>query len=66
MMARMTMTDVAAVAMATFELAGALRRSVGINVALVPVLVGGQAMVWLSWPWGRDAVLASFVVTILA
>jgi phosphatidate cytidylyltransferase len=56
----------AAVAMATIELAGVLRRSVGIRVALVPVLVGGQAMVWLSWPWGRDAVLASFVVTMLA
>jgi phosphatidate cytidylyltransferase len=56
----------AAVAVATVELAGALRRSVGINVALVPVLVGGQAMLWLSWPWGRDGVLASFVVTVLA
>jgi phosphatidate cytidylyltransferase len=56
----------AAVAMATIELAGALKRSVGIQVALVPVLVGGQAMVWLSWPWGRDAVLASFVVTMFA
>lgn len=56
----------AAVAVATVELAGALRRSVGINVALVPVLVGGQSMLWLSWPWGRDGVLASFVVTILA
>jgi phosphatidate cytidylyltransferase len=56
----------AAVAVSTVELAGALRRSVGIDVALVPVLVGGQAMVWLSWPWGRDGVLASFVVTILA
>jgi phosphatidate cytidylyltransferase len=56
----------AAAVVATIELAGALRRSVGIRVALVPVLVGGQAMLWLSWPWGRDAVLASFVVTILA
>jgi phosphatidate cytidylyltransferase len=55
----------AAVVVATIELAGALRRSVGIQVALVPVLVGGQAMIWLSWPWHRDGVLASFVVTIL-
>ncbi len=55
----------AAVVVATVELAGALRRSVGIRVALVPVLVGGQAMVWLSWPWHRDGVLASLVVTIL-
>lgn len=56
----------AAVAVGTVELTGALRRSVGIDVALVPVLVGGQAMVWFSWPWGRDGVLASFVVTIMA
>ncbi|HEX4702861.1 MAG TPA: phosphatidate cytidylyltransferase [Pseudonocardiaceae bacterium] len=56
----------AAVAVATIELAGALRRSVGIRVALVPVLVGGQAMVWLSWPWHRDGQLGAFVVTILA
>src|SRR5690606_12598722 len=56
----------AAVAVATWELAGALERGRGISVALLPVLVGGQAMVWLSWPFGRDGVLASFVVTILA
>lgn len=56
----------AAVAVATIELAGALRRAAGIQVALVPVLVGGQAMIWLSWPWHRDAVLASFVLTIMA
>lgn len=55
----------AAVVVATIELTGALRRAAGIRVALVPVLVGGQAMIWLSWPWHRDAVLASFVVTIL-
>jgi phosphatidate cytidylyltransferase len=56
----------AAAVVATIEFAGALRRAADIRVALVPVLVGGQAMLWLSWPWGRDAVLASFVVTILA
>ncbi|HEY1575013.1 MAG TPA: phosphatidate cytidylyltransferase [Pseudonocardiaceae bacterium] len=55
-----------AVAVGTYELAGALRRSVDIRVPLIPVLVGGQAMIWLSWPWGRDGVLGSFVVTILA
>jgi phosphatidate cytidylyltransferase len=55
-----------AVAVSTIEFVGALRRSAGIQVALVPVLVGGQAMIWLSWPWGRPGVLASFVVTVLA
>jgi phosphatidate cytidylyltransferase len=55
-----------AVAISTVELAGAMRRAGGINVALVPVLVGGQAMVWLSWPFERVGLLAAFVVTILA
>lgn len=55
-----------AVAVGTYELAGALRRGAGIRVALWPVLVGGQAMVWLSWPFGRDGLLAAFVLTILA
>ncbi|MGW5052204.1 phosphatidate cytidylyltransferase [Actinokineospora sp. NPDC004072] len=54
-----------AVAVATWELAGALQRAAGIRVALWPVLAGGQAMVWLSWPYGRDGVLAAFVVTVL-
>src|SRR5947207_6737891 len=50
-----------AVAVATIELAGALKRAAGIRVALWPVLAGGQAMVWLSWPFGRDGLLAAFV-----
>jgi phosphatidate cytidylyltransferase len=56
----------AAVAVSTVELAGALRRAAGIRIELVPVLLGGQAMIWLSWPWHRDGVLASLVITILA
>lgn len=55
-----------AVAMGTYELAGALKRGADIRVTLWPVLVGGQAMVWLSWPFGRDGLLAAFVLTILA
>ncbi|GAA4418807.1 phosphatidate cytidylyltransferase [Actinokineospora soli] len=55
----------AAVAVATWELAGALERAAGIRVAVWPVLVGGQAMVWLSWPFGRNGLLAAFVVTVL-
>nr|WP_236650414.1 phosphatidate cytidylyltransferase [Kutzneria albida] len=55
-----------AVAVSTVELTGALRRGAGIQVALVPVLVGGQAMVWLSWPFERVGLMAAFVVTILA
>jgi phosphatidate cytidylyltransferase len=57
----------AAVAVATVELAGAFRRSAkNIQVALIPVLVGGQAMVWLSWAWRTQGILAGFVLTMLA
>ncbi|MEU4762788.1 phosphatidate cytidylyltransferase [Actinosynnema sp. NPDC023794] len=54
-----------AVAVSTYELAGALKRGAGIRVALLPVLVGGQAVVWLAWPQERGGVLGAFVVTIL-
>lgn len=56
----------AAVAVSTWELAGALRRGTGIQVSLPPVLLGGQAMVWLAWPFGRDGVLVALVSTALA
>jgi len=55
-----------AVAIGTYELVGALRRGADIRVTLLPVLVGGQAMVWLSWPFGRNGLLAGFVLTVLA
>lgn len=56
----------AAIALGTFEFARAVRRAAGIRVALVPVLVGGQAMMWLSWPYGLDGVLVAFVLTVFA
>lgn len=52
------------VAVSTWELAGALRRA-GIRISLPPVLIGGQAMVWLAWPFGRDGILVAFVITAL-
>lgn len=55
----------AAVAVGTIELAGALKRGADVRVTLWPVLIGGQAMVWLSWPFGRNGLLAAFVLTIL-
>jgi phosphatidate cytidylyltransferase len=55
----------AVVAVSSWELAGALQRA-GIRVTLLPVLVGGQAMVWLAWPFGRDGILVAFVITALA
>ncbi|MDQ2586294.1 phosphatidate cytidylyltransferase [Saccharothrix yanglingensis] len=54
-----------AVAVSVYELAGALRRGAGIQVALVPVLLGSQAVVWLAWPFERGGVLSAFVVTML-
>jgi phosphatidate cytidylyltransferase len=55
-----------AVAIGTYELASALKRAADIRVTLWPVLVGGQAMVWLSWPFERNGLLAAFVLTVLA
>jgi phosphatidate cytidylyltransferase len=55
----------AAIAVGTVEFAQALRRAADIRIALVPVLVGGQAMVWLTWPFGRDGALVAFAVTVL-
>ncbi|MGH3933298.1 MAG: phosphatidate cytidylyltransferase [Pseudonocardiaceae bacterium] len=56
----------AAVALSTWELAGALSRGAGIRVSLPPVLLGGQAMVWMPWPFGRDGLLVAFMITVLA
>jgi phosphatidate cytidylyltransferase len=44
----------------------ALKSRADIRGTQRPVLIGGQAMVWLSWPFGRNGLLAAFVVTILA
>jgi len=54
-----------AVAVGTWELAGALRRGAGIHVPLPVLLVGGQAMVWLTWPFGATAVAVAFAATAL-
>lgn len=56
----------AAIGVATWELATALRRGGGIRVALWPVLLGGQAMMWLAWPYGRDAIIVALALTVLA
>ncbi|PRX48409.1 phosphatidate cytidylyltransferase [Prauserella shujinwangii] len=56
----------AAIAVGTIEFAAALRRGAGIRLAVVPVLVGGQAMIWLAWPFGREGAVTAFVLTVLA
>ncbi len=55
-----------ATAAGTWELAGALRRGAGIAVPLPVLLAGGQAMVWLSWPFGLRGLGVAFAVTALA
>ncbi|GAB2989005.1 phosphatidate cytidylyltransferase [Amycolatopsis acidiphila] len=55
-----------AVAVGTIEFAQALRRAAGIRPALVPLLVGGQAMVWLTWPFGLKGTMVAFALTVLA
>ncbi|MFD2491903.1 phosphatidate cytidylyltransferase [Amycolatopsis jiangsuensis] len=54
-----------AIAVGTFEFAGVLRRVADTRVAMIPVLAGGQAMIWLSWPFGHEGMLIAFVLTVL-
>jgi phosphatidate cytidylyltransferase len=54
-----------AAAVGTWELVGALRRGAGIVVPLPVVLVGGQAMVWLAWPFGLRGIAVSLAATVL-
>lgn len=55
----------AAIVVGTVEFARALTRAAGIRITVVPVLVGGQAMIWLTWPFGREGALVAFAVTVL-
>jgi phosphatidate cytidylyltransferase len=55
-----------AAAVGTWELAAALRRSVGIVVPLPVLLLGGQAMVWLAWPFGLAGLAVAFAATVVA
>jgi phosphatidate cytidylyltransferase len=54
----------AAVAVSTWEIAAAFKKA-GITVALWPALIGGQAILWLSWPLERSGMMSAFVVTVL-
>ncbi|TWS25465.1 phosphatidate cytidylyltransferase [Tsukamurella sputi] len=54
----------AAVAVATWEVVKRFRAA-GTNLELWPMLIGGQAIIWLSWPLGPEGVLAAFVATVL-
>lgn len=54
-----------AIAIGTVELSRAFREAADIRIAMTPVLVGGQAMIWLAWPFGREGALTAFVLTVL-
>ncbi|MEZ0342551.1 phosphatidate cytidylyltransferase [Mycobacterium sp. pV006] len=49
---------------ATHEVIKRLREA-GYDLPAVPLLLGGQAMIWLSWPWGPTGVLGAFGATIV-
>ncbi|GEE02469.1 phosphatidate cytidylyltransferase [Gordonia spumicola] len=53
-----------ALAIATWEVCKRLRDG-GYDVATVPLLVGGQGVIWASWPWGIAGSLVAFVITVL-
>lgn len=49
---------------ATHEVARRLRE-VGYDVPFMPLFLGGQAMLWLSWPFGVTGVLGAFGGTVV-
>lgn len=54
----------AAVAVATWEVAKRLREA-DVLVPRVPLLLGGQAIIWLAWPYGTQGVLGAFGASVL-
>ncbi|MPY85015.1 MAG: phosphatidate cytidylyltransferase [Actinophytocola sp.] len=54
-----------ALAVGTYELAVAFRAAVGVRIPLAPVLLGGQAMMWLVWPYGPQAAAVALAMTLL-
>ena len=53
-----------AMAVATHEVVGRLREG-GYCIPLIPLLVGGQATIWLTWPFGTTGALGGFAGTVL-
>lgn len=54
----------AAIAVASWEVTKRLRDG-GIKVALIPILIGGQAIIWASWPWGISGSIVALTATVL-
>jgi len=53
-----------AMALATHEVVRRLRTA-GYAIPLVPLLVGGQAIVWLTWPFGPTGAFGAFGATVV-
>jgi phosphatidate cytidylyltransferase len=54
----------AAIAVATHEVIRRLRDG-GYSIPVLPLLIGGQAMIWLTWPWGTTGALGAFGATVV-
>jgi phosphatidate cytidylyltransferase len=54
-----------AIAMATHEVIRRLREH-GYAIPVAPLMIGGQAMIWLAWPWGVAGTLGAFGATVVA
>lgn len=53
-----------AMAVATHEVVRRLREG-GYAIPALPLLVGGQAMIWLTWPFGTAGALGAFGATVV-
>jgi phosphatidate cytidylyltransferase len=53
-----------AIAIATHEVVRRLRTA-GFAIPIVPLLLGGQAMIWLTWPFGTAGALGGFGGTVV-
>ncbi len=53
-----------AMAVATYEVVRRLREG-GYDIPLIPLLVGGQAMIWLTWPFREVGALGGFGATVV-
>ncbi|MCF8610910.1 phosphatidate cytidylyltransferase [Gordonia sp. HY285] len=53
-----------ALGIATWEVCKRLHAG-GFGVPVWPLLVGGQATIWVSWPWGIEASFVAFAATVL-
>ena len=53
-----------AMAVATHEVVRRLREG-GYAIPVIPLLLGGQAMVWLTWPFGTAGALGAFGGTVV-